>query len=572
MTDRLDALNKGFRNRYLSFDELTAQLSAWAEAYPSFVRLRAIGQSREGRPLWMLTIGEQPERVRPTAWVDGNMHATELCGSSVALSIAEDLIRLHAEPDAESPFPLHVRARLREILVQVVPRMSPDGAEAVLTTGRYVRSVPRDERSNKQHARWIGEDVDGDGVALVMRKRDPGGELVESAEVPGLMLPRRLEDEGPFYKVWPEGRIENFDGNVPSPNFLSDNDVDLNRNFPFMWAPEPQQIGAGAFAASEPESRAVVELTSRSPEIYAWINLHTFGGVFIRPLGHEPDSKMDPSDLALYRQLGQWAEELTGYPMVSGFHDFLYEPDKPLHGDLSDYAYHVRGAVSYVVELWDLFAQLGVPRKKPFVDHYAQLTREELIRLGKWDAVQNASRLIRPWRKVMHPQLGEVEVGGLDPRVGISNPPYELLPKVCAQHSAHALRVLALAPSLVVESSAVVELGHDVRSVELTVANHGYLPTYVLSSARKLPWNEPLHVDVRCEGPALAAPTEAHRELGHLDGWGRGLYDDEASIFFQRSRGSTNKRTLRWVLRGAGKVTFRIGSCRTGFVEHTVEV
>lgn len=568
----LDALHKGFETDYLDFERLTAQLQAWAEAYPSFVRLRSLGDSREGRPLWMLTIGTEPERVRPSAWIDGNMHATELCGSSVALKIAEDLIRLHAEPESKGALPAAMRARLREILVHVLPRMSPDGAEAVLKTGRYVRSVPRDTRSNQQHARWIGEDVDGDGLALLLRKEDPGGEFVESKEVPGLMLPRRLEDDGPFFKVWPEGRIENFDGSVPSPNFLSDNDVDLNRNFPFMWAPEPEQIGAGAFAASEPESRAVIEQTSRAPEIFAWINLHTFGGVFIRPLGHEGDNKMDPGDLALYRQLGQWAEELTGYPMVSGFHDFLYEPDKPLRGDLSDFAFHQRGAVSYVVELWDLFAQLGVPRKKPFVDHYSHLTREELVRLGKWDAVQNGSRLLRPWKRCSHPQLGEVEVGGLDPRVGISNPPYEMLPKVCAQHAAHALRVLALAPSVVVESSAVEDLGGGLRAVELTVANHGYLPTYVLSSAKKLPWNEPLHVDALCAGPTLTAPHEAHRELGHLDGWGRGLYDDEASIFFMRSRGTTHRKTMRWVLRGSGRITFRIGSCRTGFLEHGVEL
>jgi hypothetical protein len=568
----LAALNKGFEDHYLSYDELTSQLQAWAAAYPDVVRLTSIGKTPEGRDLWLLTLGREPDRARPSAWIDGNMHATELCGSSVALRVAEDVLRLHVEPAAESVLPAHLRARVREILVHVLPRMSPDGAEAILTTGRYVRSVPRDRRPNQLHARWIGEDVDGDGLALLLRKQDPGGELVESKEVPGLMLPRRLEDEGPFYKVWPEGRIEHFDGDVPSPSFLGDNDVDLNRNFPFSWAPEPEQIGAGAFATSEPESRAVVEWTSKAPHLFAWINYHTFGGVFIRPLGEAEDHKMDPSDLALYRQLGAWAEELTGYPMVSGFHDFLYEPGKPLRGDLSDFAYHQRGAVSYVVELWDVFAQLGIPRKKPFVDHYAQLTRDELVRLAKWDAVENQGRLFRPWRKVAHPQLGDVEVGGLDLRVGISNPPYERLPKVCAQHAAHALRVLALAPSIVVESAAVEPLGPDLCRVELTVANHGYLPTYVLSSAKKLPWNEPLHVDVRCDGPTLVTPAEAHRALGHLDGWGRGLFDDEGSIFFMRSRGSTHRKALRWVVRGAGRMVFRVGSCRTGFVEHAVTV
>jgi len=576
---RLEGLSRGFREKYLTFDELTAQLLAWAETYPRIVRLRSIGESPEGRPLWLLTIGQDPERVRPTAWIDGNMHATELCGSSVSLAIAEDLIRTHLHADTGDEdvglhaLPAHVRARLREVIVHVLPRMSPDGAECVLQSGAYCRSNPRDRRPNKQHARWVSQDLDGDGVALLLRKQDPCGEFIESREVPGLMLPRRLEDEGPFFKVWPEGVIENFDGTVPDPYFLGDNDTDLNRNFPWMWAPEPDQVGAGSFATSEPESRAVVEFVSKSPQIYAWINFHTFGGVFIRPLGHQPDSKMDPSDLALYRQIEAWGEALTGYPTVSGYHEFLYEPEKPLHGDLSDFAFHQRGAVSYVVELWDLFAQLGIARRKPFVEHYAHMTREDMIRLGKWDAEHNKSRIVRPWRAVLHPQLGEVECGGLDARVGISNPPYEQLPKICEQHAAHALRVLALAPSVVVESAAVKSIGDDLHRVDLTIGNHGYLPTYVLSSAKKLPWSEPLHVDAEGrDGVSLVTDAEKHRELGHLDGWGRGLADEESAIFFQRSRGSTARRTLRYVVRGKGSIAFRIGSCRTGTIEKVVEV
>ncbi len=196
----------------------------------------------------------------------------------------------------------------------------------------------------------------------------------------------------------------------------------------------------------------MVEFTSAHPEIFAWLNLHTFGGVFIRPPGHEPDSKMNPEDLALYRQIEAWADELTGYPTVSGFAEFLYEPDKPLHGDLSDFAYHQRGAISYVVELWDLFAQIGVTRKKPFVDHYTHLDRDDLLKLGRWDATHNQGRVIRPWKPMTHPQLGAVEVGGVDGRVGMSNPPYELLGGVCEKHSAHFLRVLALAPAVVVQS------------------------------------------------------------------------------------------------------------------------
>ena len=195
-----------------------------------------------------------------------------------------------------------------------------------------------------------------------------------------MLLPRRLEDAGPYYKIWREGVIENFDGaTIPSPHYLSDNQTDLNRNFPFEWHPEHEQAGAGAFPASEPESRAVVEFSARRPHLFAWMNLHTFGGVFIRPLGDKPDHKMDQEDLALFRQVAEWAKACTGYPTVSGYEEFLYEPEKPLHGDLSEYAYHQRGCIAYAVELWDLFEQLGLEKKKRFVDRYSEVERADLL-------------------------------------------------------------------------------------------------------------------------------------------------------------------------------------------------
>ena len=127
-------------------------------------------------------------------------------------------------------------------------------------------------------------------------------------------------------------------------------------------------------------------------EIFGWLNLHTFGGVLIRPLGDKPDSKMDPTDLAIFKQVESWLTEHTGYAAVSGFHEFLYEPEKPVRGDLSDYAYHQRGALAYVVELWDVFKQLGIERKKPFVDHYSQLERKDFLAMAKMDAIPARDR------------------------------------------------------------------------------------------------------------------------------------------------------------------------------------
>ena len=576
LSARLDEVSLGFRERFLSYDELTRQVQAWANAFPDLCRATSIGRTPEGRDLWLLTLGPDPDRPRPSAWVDGNMHASELCGSSVALAIAEDVLRLHLHLAASQPaagLSDVVAARLRDVRFFVLPRMSPDGAEAVLTKGRYVRSVPRDDRPARAHAYWRSADVDGDGLMLSMRVRDPCGEMVESTEFPGLLLPRAIDDPPPYYKVYPEGVIENFDGkNVPSPHFLSDNQTDLNRNFPFFWAPDSKQEGAGAFPLSEIESRAVVEFATQHPEIFLWLNLHTFGGVFIRPLGDKPDTKMNPDDLALFRQLGAWAEELTGYPMVSGCEEFLYEPDTPLHGDLTDYAYHQRGAVAYAVELWDLFKQVGFERKKRFVDYYSHFTREDMQRLAAWDRDKNESRVIRPWRTVAHPQLGEVEVGGIDPRIGLWNPPPAEMAKICTAQTAHYLRAAALAPAVALDAVETQTLTSELTRVTVTVENRGYLPTFILSSAKTLTHNEPLWADVRCEGCELADPGLAHREIGHLDGWGRGLFDGSGALYYSHSRGTTGARTVAWVVRGRGVLHLQVGSCRVGWITRQVKI
>lgn len=573
MTASIDELDRGFDRRYLSYGELTAQLEAWASAFPGVVRLGSLGKTRQGRDVWMLTIGPDPDRARPAVWVDGNMHAAEVAGSNVALAVAEAAIRLQVAPET---LPAGLRLtpalvqRLQEVLFHVLPRMSPDGAERVLTTGRFVRSIPDGEVAHRERPYWRVTDVDGDGLSLSMRRRDPAGDYAESRQFPGRMLLREVEDEGPFYRIFPEGVIENFDGEtIPTPNFLDDNPTDLNRNFPYSWMPEHEQEGAGSYPLHETESRAVVEFTSARPNIFAWLNLHTYGGVFIRPLGHKLDAEMDQSDLAIFRQVEAWGERYAGYPTVSGFEEFTYLPNRPIFGDIIDYAYHQRGCIAYVCELWDLFEQVGLPRPKRFVERYSRIDRSDVEKIYRWDAEQNAGRLAGRWRPFDHPQLGPVEVGGTDNRVGIWNPPPDRLAGICDGQVAAFLRVAAMAPRLELDCR-VERLGEGLHRLRCEVVNTGYLPTCILESARKLTWNEPVSVMLDAGTCSVEGGARTRMRVGHLEGWGHGRHSSAASPDFPASRGSGHRAALSWVLRGSGRVKVRAGAPRCGWLEREV--
>ena len=60
-----------FRAKYLDYAELTSQLKAWADRHPDLARLSTLGKSAEGRDIPMLTLGKDPDRIRPAVWIDG---------------------------------------------------------------------------------------------------------------------------------------------------------------------------------------------------------------------------------------------------------------------------------------------------------------------------------------------------------------------------------------------------------------------------------------------------------------------------------------------------------------------
>jgi murein tripeptide amidase MpaA len=68
-------------DRYIGYDELTSGLKAVAAAYPKLVEIRTLGQSYEGREIWLAVVTNMktgPDTEKPAVWSDANIHATEV--------------------------------------------------------------------------------------------------------------------------------------------------------------------------------------------------------------------------------------------------------------------------------------------------------------------------------------------------------------------------------------------------------------------------------------------------------------------------------------------------------------
>src|SRR6185369_11102833 len=113
------------------------------------------------------------------------------------------------------------------------------------------------------------------------------------------------------------------------------------------------------------------------------------------------------------------------------------------------------------------------------------------------------------------------------------------------------------------------KVGEGLTRIELRIANRGYLATYGLSSAKDLPLSEPIRVTTEAEGLKVTAPAESVIEVGHLAGWGQGLYAGP-NVFFPWTRGNVHEKFVTFVVKGSGRLRFKVGSVRVGY--RTLEI
>jgi murein tripeptide amidase MpaA len=503
-------------NRYYKYDELTTLLSAFATEYPQFVRVASMGKSYEGRDIWVLTITNTatgPHNEKPALWVDGNIHASELSPSTACLYYLNELVTKYGTDD-------EITRLLDTRTVYLCPRLNPDGAEwALESPPRIRRSSTRPYPYNEEPLPGLEEmDVDGDGRILSMRIQDPNGGWKEHPDEPRIMVKRGpTEVGGTYFRIMTEGKFNApFDGVTITEQSIKEN-LDLNRNYPAEWRPEAEQYGAGPFPASEPEIRAQVQFIVDHPNITGAIQFHTWSGVLLRPYGTHADDHMPHQDLRIYKEIGKVGTDITGYPNISVFHDFKYQPKEVITGVFDDWAYDHLGIYAWTVEIWSPQRQAGITDYK-FIEWYADHPFEHDQMMLKWsdEALQGKGWV--DWYEFDHPTLGKVELGGWDFLYAFRNPPPHLLEKEVALFPKWLTYHTLISPKLEQHSIHVETLGGGVYLIRLGVMNTGYLPTYVSKKALERKAVRGVIAEIELpEGAELRAGL-LRTDLGQLEG------------------------------------------------------
>jgi hypothetical protein len=338
------------------------------------------------------------------------------------------------------------------------------------------------------------EDLDGDGHSRQMRKfvgAGKGNAVVDTMDKKNRLM-RQVGMGNGDYMLWQEGIDNDKDGRV---NEDGVGGLDLHRNYPYNWKPMTEatgrgntQFGAGEYPLSEPETRAVYIWQLTHPNISVTNSMDTQVPMHLRgPSTCEEKECVFPADLKLMHYFDSVGLAKTNYPWAGDVYRTYATRFAPpgqgepqaLYGHGPDFGYFQMGQIWYGDELWN------GGRERDYNGD------------GRWDQYEVlrycdeefGGRCFQAWTKTTHPEHGEVEVGGFNPKFWSQNGPPEALERWAKNQALFNIAMAMELPRLEITGVTVskVRASSDSATHEarVTIRNHGLIPT-ALEQARRV--------------------------------------------------------------------------------------
>ena len=536
-------------DHYYKYDEIDSNLKHFAMTYPDLIDLEVNCVTKEGRNQYVaiLTNKKTGSMLEKPGWyLDGNIHAGEVTSSMCAMHTIDYLLTNY-EDDKE------VKKILDEMTVYVIPRVTPDGAETYLSSPYTLRSVNRVHKDEKGGIKE--EDIDKDGVIRMMRIKTPYGAWKKAKDDPAIMELRSPSDsEGDFYDIYPEGMLENFDGDENLKTRKEAWGLDFNRNFPYGWFPEPRQDGAGDYPLSNVETKAIVDFVLAHPNIGGAAIGHTSGGIILYPPGTRASEKVPADDIKILKAIAEMGEEELGYKPLNIFDSFISSQEAYDSGALDDWMYETQGIPAYTMEFWDVAGKAGAKKEWGEKKETVKDGLERFALIMKW-VKENAPEYFVDWKPFDHPDFKDVEIGGFNYKFTHQNPPEKFLLDEVKHDTKFNIRFLKAMPKLVIDEVKKEKVADGVYKIEAIVGNTGYLSTALTDLAVNNNYCKPVNVVI--EGGELIEGKKC-TEIKELQGYSK----TQTGVYFYGNittfANASSRKKLSWIIKAKEGSTIRI--------------
>lgn len=497
------------------------------------IELTSIGKSVGGEDIPLIKI-QNGKVSKPTLLIVAGVDGKHPAGVINSMNVAKQILGLPS-------------GQLNELLasksIWIVPVLNVDAYKRN-STGLSWTSGNSRVVDNDRDGR-IDEDPDADlnndGVISQMRIKTPAGPYkIHPSNSDFLILAERNKGESGSYEIYKEGKDVDHDGLISEDG---NSGVNLDKNFtydyPFF---EPE---TGDYAASEPETRALIDLIFDNPQIAAVLH---FGLQNNLSVAEQFDQRK-----ASERIQKSWT---NADAQVSAFVSKIYnDAVKPLgdapklmhgKGNLTSTVYYHTGKFSFATPSW------WIPSTSDSTKNSGQkgAAGKDGDRFVNWVKSQNIQGAILPWKKVNHPDFPnqEVEVGGLVERFE-HNPPISMLEASSKMHTDFVVQLTQSLATLEFSNPKVTNLGDDIYRVEVKVFNTGSMPVY------------PEIADKIKHVSKMKSIMELQKGQSFLSGKRLQLYPTLQA-------GGSN--TFSWLIKGKGKVQLTVGCPTAG--EKTLDI
>jgi hypothetical protein len=210
--------------------------------------------------------------------------------------------------------------------------------------------------------------------------------------------------------------------------------------------------------------------------------MHNTGGMLLRGPGNNLAGFYPPRDVKVYDFLGKEGEKI-----IPGYRYLIVKEDLyTTYGDFDEFTYASLGIYSMVGELFmSEKEQYRGPKEKP----------ESSAPAGWWGKTSDAEKqkfndnvnqgaMFRNWKKIKHPQFGEIEIGGWR-KFTTRMPPGFLLLEEVHRFSSFIIFVARHTPEVKLELTGIKDLGNGMKRIRVRLTNSSAIGTLTYRSIAK---------------------------------------------------------------------------------------